>query len=169
MTASTIRIRNETAADRAVIHAVTEAAFRHEPHSDQREATIVDALRDAGALSISLVAEHDNEVIGHVAASPVTIDGRVGDWFGLGPVSVLPAWQRRGIGRRLVEALLEALRARGAGGCVVLGDPAYYGRFGFLTTPDLQLPDVPPEYFQSLHLSGSLPSGTVTYHAGFYV
>ncbi len=168
MTAAAIRIRNETTADRAVIHAVTEAAFRDEPHSDQREAAIVDALRDAGALSISLVAEHDGEVIAHVAASPVTIDGHAGDWFGLGPVSVLPAWQRRGIGGRLVQALLETLRARGAGGCVVLGDPAYYGRFGFRASPDLQLPDIPPEYFQSLPLSGTSPSGTVAYHPGFY-
>lgn len=169
MTASAIRIRHETAADIAAIHAVTEAAFHDEPHSDQREAAIVDALRDAGALSVSLVAEHDGEVIAHVAASPVTIAGHAGDWFGLGPVSVLPAWQRRGIGGRLVQALLEALRALEAGGCVVLGDPAFYGRFGFRVTPDLQLPDIPPEYFQSLLLSGTPPSGTVAYHPGFDV
>ncbi len=168
MNAATPRIRPETAADAPVIHAVTTAAFRDTPRSDQREAAIVDALRRAGALSVSLVAECDGEVAGHVAASPVTIDGRDGDWFGLGPISVLPAWQRRGIGGLLVQASLRQLRALGAGGCVVLGDPAYYGRFGFRATPDLRLPGVPPGYFQRLHLSGSPATGTVAYHAGFH-
>lgn len=169
VSARDVHIRRETPADVAAIRVVTEAAFRDAPHSDQREAAIVDALRRAGALSISLVADHGGKLIGHAAASPVTIDGRAGDWFGMGPVSVQPDWQRCGIGSLLVQALLKALREQGAGGCVVLGDPDYYRRFGFRVDATLKLPDVPPEYFQSLRLSGSSPAGIVAYHAGFHV
>ncbi|MFX5522399.1 N-acetyltransferase, partial [Acinetobacter baumannii] len=80
----------------ATLHALTEAAFRNAAHSSHTEQFIVDALRARGELSVSLVAEMDGKVIGHVAVSPVTIsDGSTG-WFGLGPISVLPAWQGQG-------------------------------------------------------------------------
>ena len=162
------RIRPETVSDLTAIEAVIVAAFLEAPHTSHTEQFIVAALRAAGALSVSLVAEAEGNVVGHVAVSPVTIsDGTLG-WYGLGPISVLPAWQGRGVGSALMRAALEALRERGAAGGVVLGEPVYYGRFGFKAEPGLVLPDIPPEYFQAVLLCGAiLPRGSVTYHQAF--
>ncbi|WP_423174533.1 GNAT family N-acetyltransferase [Stenotrophomonas maltophilia] len=160
-------IRTETTADHAAIHALTEAAFREAPHSSHTEQFIVDALRARGELSISLVAETQGQVIGHIALSPVTVsDGSTG-WFGLGPISVVPAWQGQGIGAALMRAALEALRQQGAHGCVLLGEPAYYGRFGFRAEPGLVLPGAPAEYFQALCLQPPLAQGEVQYSPAF--
>jgi putative acetyltransferase len=126
-----VKLRPEQPGDESAISAVTEAAFTGHPHSDGSEVGIVERLRGAGALTISLVAEDAGQIVGHAAFSPVTIaDGTTG-WFGLGPVSVQPGRQREGIGSALIRAGLEQLRQAGAAGCVVLGDPAYYGRFGY--------------------------------------
>lgn len=160
-------IRPEMAGDAPAIRAVTAAAFRDAPHSSGTEAAIVDALRDTGALTLSLVAERQGRIAGHVAFSPVTINRQAGRWFGLGPVSVEPAEQRRGIGKALIRDGLERLRDAGAEGCVVLGDPAYYRRFGFVSDPNLRYGDVPPEYFQHLSFTGSEPAGEIAYHPGF--
>lgn len=160
-------IRAEAIDDHATLRALTEAAFRDAAHSSHTEQFIVDALRARGQLSVSLVAEMDGKVIGHVAVSPVTIsDGSTG-WFGLGPISVLPAWQGQGIGAALMHAALEALRQHGAHGCVLLGEPAYYGRFGFRAEPGLVLPGVPAEYFQALCLQPPLAQGEVQYSPAF--
>ena len=119
-------IRPERPTDATAIRAVHEAAF---PTS--AEADLVDALRSNGRLVVSLVATDDaDDVIGHAALSPVTVDGRDCGGLGLAPVAVLPAQQRRGVGGRLVRAVLAAA-ADGAAFVVVLGDPAYYARFGF--------------------------------------
>ncbi len=162
-----LRIRAETSADLPQIEAVTIAAFLKAPHTSHTEQHIVNALRAAGKLSISLVAEIDGAVIGHVAISPVSISDGATGWFGLGPISVLPAYQRRGIGSRLMHEALRALRERGASGCVVLGEPEYYGRFGFQADPALVLPGVSPEYFQAISFDASRPRGTVSYHEAF--
>lgn len=162
-------IRSETAVDVAAIEAVTKAAFLGAAHASHTEQLIVQALREAGVLEISLVAEMDGTVVGHVAASPVSISDRSLGWFGVGPVSVLPQFQRRGIGTLLVREALRRLREGGAAGCVLLGDPAYYRRFGFRVEPDLILPDVPSEYFQALSWQSPPPRGTVSYHDAFYV
>lgn len=160
-------IRKEAPADAAAIEAITAAAFRNAPHSSHTEHFIVRALREAGQLSVSLVADDDGIVVGHVAVSPVTIsDGTVG-WYGLGPVSVAPDRQGRGIGARLVEHALSELRRTGASGCAVLGEPGYYSRFGFIAEPSLTLPGVPPEYFQAVTFAGPLPTGEVSYHESF--
>ena len=168
MTSSHVLIRPEAPADTASIEAVTIAAFREAEHTSHNEQDIVRALREAGALTVSLVAERDGAVVGHVAISPVSIADGASGWFGLGPISVLPAQQGCGIGAGLMRAALAQLRTLGAAGCVVLGDPAYYGRFGFRAEPSLVFPGVPAEYFQALILRGALPNGTVTYHPGFY-
>ncbi len=160
-------IRAEAPADVEAIEAVTLAAFRTAEHSNGQEQAIVRRLRQAGALSVSLVAERGGAILGHVAVSPVRLSGGEPDWFGLGPVSVHPHFQRKGIGRRLVAQALDELRARGATGCVVLGDPAYYRRFGFAAMPGLVLPGVPPQYFQAVAFSGDVPDGDVSYHAAF--
>lgn len=160
-------IRAERPDDRPSIRALTAAAFADVEHSRQTEVAILDALSAAGALTLSLVAERDGQIIGHVAFSPAQIDGEDSGWFGLGPVSVTPSLQRSGIGSSLINAGLEALAGRGAQGCVVLGDPGYYGRFGFTPDHALRYPGPPPEYFQSRVLLGSPAAGEVTYHAAF--
>ena len=163
-----IEIRNETATDAPAIEAVTIAAFLNAPHSGHNEQFIVRALREAGQLALSLVAVAEGNVIGHVAVSPVTLSEGAPGWCGLGPISVLPAYQGRGVGARLMREALRILREKGAAGCVVLGEPAYYGRFGFLADPALVFPGAPPEYFQSLAFGSSRPRGVVSYHAAFY-
>ncbi|ANH74220.1 acetyltransferase family protein [Ralstonia insidiosa] len=168
MTSLHVLIRPEAPADAASIEAVTIAAFREAEHTSHNEQDIVRALREAGALTVSLVAERDGAVVGHVAISPVSIADGTSGWFGLGPISVLPAEQGCGIGACLMRAALDQLRTLGAAGCVVLGDPAYYGRFGFRAEPSLVFPRVPAEYFQALIFRGTLPNGAVTYHPGFY-
>ncbi|MBD9517586.1 GNAT family N-acetyltransferase [Pseudomonas sp. PDM22] len=160
-------IRRERPEDVAVIAEVTTAAFAVAEHRSGTEGAIVDALRTAGALSVSLVATLEGEVVGHVAFSPVTLDGADLGWYGLGPVSVRPDLHGRGIGAALIRAGLERLNALGANGCVVLGDPAYYPRFGFRQDPAIQYAGVPPEYFMALSLDGSKAAGQVAYHSGF--
>lgn len=162
-----IRIREEGPSDAAAIEAVTVAAFHAATHTSHTEQFIVRALRDAGQLTISLVAEEDGRIIGHVAVSPVAISDGTPGFYGLGPVSVAPTHQGQGVGTLLVEQALARLRALGARGCVVLGDPGYYSRFGFRAEPDLVLSDVPPEYFQAVSFGDSLPAGQVEYHDAF--
>ena len=162
-----IQIRQETPADIAAIEAVTVAAFANAEHSSHTEQFIVAALRSSGQLAVSLVAEQHGAIVGHVAASPVTIDDADTGWYGLGPVSVVPPLQGQGIGTQLIEETLNQLRALGAGGCVVLGEPAYYARFGFEANAALTLPGVPAEYFQALSFGADVPQGTVAYHTSF--
>jgi putative acetyltransferase len=162
-----VTIRAETSGDVQAIETVTTSAFLRAPHTSHTEQHIVSGLRRAGKLAVSLVADADGIVIGHVAISPVSISDGTTGWFGLGPVSVLPPHQGRGIGSQLVREALRLLRDRGASGCVVLGEPAYYGRFGFQADPNLVLPGVPPEYFQAASFDSSRPRGTVTYDEAF--
>jgi putative acetyltransferase len=162
-----IEIADETAADVAAIHAVTIAAFLHAPHTSHTEQFIVDALRRAGQLIVSLIAKIDGTVVGHVAISPVSISDGASGWYGLGPISVAPEYQRRGIGSRLMREALRVLREQGAAGCVLLGEPRYYNRFGFRVDPNLKLPGVPLEYFQALSFGACRPRGVVSYHAAF--
>lgn len=104
-----------------------------------------------------------------VALSPVLIGGRECGWFGLGPVSVHPSRQAQGIGSTLVHAGLDRLRALHAAGCVVLGEPDYYGRFGFAVDEKLRFVGAPREYFMALKLAGDDPvSGMVDYQPAFF-
>jgi putative acetyltransferase len=160
-------IRPERPPDVAGIRALTIAAFTGVPYSDGTEADIVEALRSAGALTLSLVAVCDDAIAGHAAFSPVRITVSQGEWFGLGPVSVLPERQSQGIGRALVRAGLDALAVQGAAGCIVLGDPGWYDRFGFRSDPALRYGPDPSLYLQWLVFHGPPPEGQVRYHPGF--
>ena len=160
-------IRAAREGDEPAIAALITEAFATAAHSSGTEASIVEGLRQAGALALSLVAEQDGRVLGYVAFSPVTIAGEDRGWFGLGPVAVLPRFQQGGIGGALIEAGLSELRRSKAKGCVLLGDPAYYGRFGFQADPRLVLPGVPAEYFQALRLADEEAEGEVAYHPAF--
>ena len=126
-----ISIRNERPEDDQAIHALTLAAFEPMSFSDGTEAPIIRALRQAGELCLSLVAEEDGEIVGHVAFSAVTIDGAHNNWVGLGPISVRIDRQRQGIGKALIREGLSLLKARGTAGCALIGDPNIYGRAGF--------------------------------------
>lgn len=160
-------IRAETPADIAGIHELTAAAFATAEHSSHTEQFIVDALRARGELPISLLAVDNGRLLGHVAVSPVTVsDGSTG-WYGLGPISVLPDRQGQGIGAALMRAAINALRQQDARGCVLLGEPGYYSRFGFRAEPGLVLPGVPAGYFQALCLQPPLVQGEVRYSPAF--
>jgi putative acetyltransferase len=162
-----VLVRDEAPDDVAPIRALVAAAFHGHPHSRGGEALIIDRLRAAGALALSLVAEREGQVLGHVAFSPVTVGAANGSWFGLGPVAVAPHAQRSGIGTALIRHGLARLRAGKAAGCVVLGEPGYYRRFGFAPDPSLVLPGLPAEYFMALRLGPDPAHGIVTYHPAF--
>ncbi|PDT75888.1 N-acetyltransferase [Bradyrhizobium sp. C9] len=165
-----MQIRDERDEDAAAISRITTAAFAGAPYSSGTEARIVEALRQAGALTLSLVATSDDgEIVGHVAFSPVEIDRTPSRWYGLGPVSVSPDLQRQGIGGALIREGLARLAALNADGCVLLGDPAYYSRFGYVSDPALTYGGEPSPHFQRLVLTGEPPKGDVNYHPAFDV
>jgi putative acetyltransferase len=149
-------IRPEIPADVAAIGTIHGDAF-----GQPGEGKLVSALRAAGRLTISLVAEEAGRIVGHVAFSPVTMAGQTAG-LGLAPLAVLPQFQRQGIGAALVRAGLAACERSGAGFVVVLGKPAYYGRFGFQRAANFVLED---EYsggaaFQAIELMpGAIPAG----------
>jgi putative acetyltransferase len=160
-------IRNETSSDIAAINDVTIAAFTYLAISNHTEQFIINALRKANALTISLVAEIDGQVAGHIAFSPVTISDGAKGWYGLGPVSVLPAYQKKGIGKSLIREGLSLLNKSGGQGCVLVGHPDYYKRLGFRNIPELVFEGVPPEVFFALPFTEKIPKGIVAFHEGF--
>ena len=160
-------IRNEKESDSEVISLVIEKAFKGHPYSENTEPFIVKALRADGALTISLVAEVEGEVVGHIAFSPVTISSSSMGWYALGPVAVLPRLQNKGIGKALIKKGLSMLESSGAKGCVLVGEPGYYKRFGFKNFPDLTMEGVPSKYLLILCFSKEIPAGSVTYHKAF--
>ncbi len=162
-----IVIRSETDADVGAITDVTLAAFETLEISHHTEQFIIMALRAAKALAVSLVAELDGRVVGHIAFSPVTISDGTRNWYGLGPVSVLPKFQRRGIGKALIREGLSRLKNLNARGCCLVGHPEYYRKFGFINLSGLLHERVPPEVFFALSFDGHAPQGEVTFHEGF--
>jgi putative acetyltransferase len=162
-----IVLRNEMDDDVSTITEVTIAAFKTLAISNHTEQFIIEALRAADALTVSLVAEVNGRVIGHIAFSPVTISDGTPNWYGLGPVSVLPEHQRRGIGKALIWEGLSRLKDLNARGCCLVGHPDYYKKFGFKNISGLMLEGVPQEVFFTLSFDGHTPQGTVTFHEGF--
>ena len=162
-----IVIRNEAAADVGAITEVTVAAFRTLKISNHTEQFIVEALRAAKALAVSLVAEVDGRIVGHIAFSPVAISDGTRGWYGLGPVSVLPEYQSQGIGKALIREGLSRLKDLHARGCCLVGHPEYYRKRGFGNVQGLVLEGVPPEVFLALPLEGKAPQGSVMFHEGF--
>jgi len=160
-------LRKETVADIEAITEVTIAAFKNHPISNHTEQFIINALRDAGALTISLVAEIDGRVVGHIAFSPVIISDGTKDWCGVGPVSVLPDYQKQGIGKSLINKGLSLLKDMGGKGCALVGDPNFYKRFGFKNYPELIHDGVPQKVFLALPFNEKVPQGTIVFHEGF--
>jgi len=162
-----IVIRDETPDDIDAIREVTIAAFETLAISKHTEQFIIEGLRADNALTISLVAEAHGQVIGHIAFSPVTMSDGTQGWYGLGPVSVLPEYQRKGIGKALIEEGLSGLKDLKAQGCCLVGHPEYYKQFGFENVSGLVLEGVPPEVFFALSFDGHIPHGAVNFHEAF--
>lgn len=162
-----ILIRDETSRDFDAISELTIAAFETMEISNHTEQFIIEALRSAQALTVSLVAEVDGMVVGHIAFSPVTISDGTKDWYGLGPVSVHPDLQRKGIGKALVQQGLSRLKSLKAKGCCLVGHPQYYQQFGFSNVEELIHEGVPQEVFFALSFNGNIPQGNVSFHEGF--
>ena len=167
MTNENVPIRDEQPADIPVITEVTLAAFETMEISTHTEQFIVEALRAAKALVISLVAEIDGRVVGHIAFSPVTMSDGTKGWYGLGPVSVHPDFQRQGIGKALINEGLSRLKNLGAKGCCLVGHPQYYRQFGFRNAEGLILEGVTTDVFFVLSFDGSVPQGNVMFHEAF--
>jgi putative acetyltransferase len=140
---------------------------QHEPGAPPHEPALVNALRDANALTLSLVAEEDGEIVGHIAFSEILIDDRNVGWHGAGPLAVVPRRQRNGIGKALMNQGLSELKAMGSRGVALVGDPEYYKRFSFASNPDLRLPGVPQEYVLTLSFETPAPSGDLKFHPAF--
>lgn len=162
-----IEIKNERSGDISSITEVTRLAFLNTEHSSHTEHFIVNALRAQKQLTLSLIALFNQKIVGHIAISPITITPNVEGWFGLAPVSVLPEFQNYGIGTQLIQNALAQLREMDSAGCVLLGEPNYYQRFGFKVYSNLILENVPPEYFQALPFKEQIPTGIVTYSSAF--
>jgi putative acetyltransferase len=167
LTTQKILIRDEARHDAEVIAEVTVAAFESLTISNHTEQFIIEALRSASALTVSLVAEVDGHVVGHIAFSPVGISDGTNNWYGLGPVSVLPLHRRTGIGKALIQEGLSRLKDLGAKGCCLVGHPQYYRKFGFENVAGLVLTGVPEQVFFALSFDGRFPQGNVTFHEGF--
>lgn len=167
-----MKIRAENHSDITEIESLIYRAFvnhpHHEPGAKPTEHLIVNKLRNAKVLSLSLVCEDQTGIIGHIAFSPILINGEESVWCGLGPVSVMPERQGEGIGGALIREGLSQLKTQGIEGIVLLGEPKYYGRFGFESQPNLTLPGVPSEYFLALSLANNIPTGEVAYHSAFF-
>ncbi len=160
-------IRKEIESDIEAITEVTKAAFENHPFSNNTEQFIINALRAANALTVSLVAELEGKLVGHIAFSPVTFTDGNENWYGLGPISVQPDYQKQGIGTKLVNEGLNLLKDLGAEGCVLVGDPNYYERFGFKSPNGLIHEGVPQENFLALSFCNRIPAGIVHFHPAF--
>jgi putative acetyltransferase len=162
-----ITVRPEAANDQAAIYNLTKLAFAGKRYSDGNEQDLIDALRTAGALEVSLVAEQDGQIIGHVALSPaIAQDGSQG-WYALGPISVTPECQRQGIGGLLIRESMARLLELKAAGCVLIGDTRYYLRHGFVPRPDLAPTSEPAEHYMIRSLTEKIPATSVSFHPVF--
>jgi putative acetyltransferase len=162
-------IRAETPQDIAAIHGINAAAFETDT-----EARLVDALRERARPFVSLVAEEQGAVVGHILFTPVTLTGHPElNLMGLAPMAVTRARQRCGIGAALVRAGLERCRQLGCGAVVVLGHPSYYPRFGFMPSHRFGIAceyDAPPDAFMVLELAPDClkgATGTINYQPAF--
>lgn len=164
-----IEIRLEQSADIDTIRELVGLAFTGHQHSSGTEPLIIDALREDGALELSMVAEVDAKVVAHVAFSTAAVGDSSSGWFLVGPVAVHPDYQRRGVGSELIEAGLYVIRSRKARGCVLVGDPVFYRRFGFRRCSRVTWPGVPDEYVLCLPFSDEDPAGEIAFHPAFLI
>ncbi len=162
-------IREEKKEDYDAVHAVNASAFE-----TPAEANLVDVLREQARPVVSLVAENDGTIVGHILFSPVTLSGHPSlRIMGLAPMAVLPEYQRKGVGSALVRAGLDRCRKHGFGAVVVLGHPEFYPRVGFSPSTHFGIAceyEVSEDIFMVLELQpGYLQgaSGMIKYHTAF--
>lgn len=163
-----IEIRVEAISDFPEIRKITEMAFKGMPFTAGDEPDVIERLRAAGALTLSLVATGGGRILGHVAFSPVKSESGDKHWFALGPVAVAPEFQRQGIGSLLIRTGLNQLEIDGATGCILTGNPNYYSRFGFQLAPEFCPDGEPAEYFQIKRFTQHPISGKFAFHEAFY-
>jgi putative acetyltransferase len=163
-----LNIRNEQAVDSAAVSELLKAAFANQPYSQNQEYRLVEALRQAQACTLALLAYLGDQLVGVVYASAVTIKPELPQrWYCIAPLAVAPQFQRQGIGQQLMYAALAQLQAQGAQGCVLVGDPHYYERFGFVRKPGLVSPEIPDEFVLQLAWQNAPAQGEVHYHPAF--
>jgi putative acetyltransferase len=161
-------IRDERTDDQPSIHDLTRRAFAPMSFAAGDEQDLIDALRARGGLTLSLVAELDGKVVGHVAFSAASAEDGSGGWHALDPISVEPELQRRGIGKSLIAEGVARLRGLNAAGCILVGNPAYYQRFGFRPFPHLAPETEPAEYFMILPMAVAEPKSKMQFHPAFH-
>ena len=159
-------LRDEIPSYYAVISELTIEAFRPLNFPELTEHFVFETL--PGALTISRVAEIDGRVVGHIAFSPIVISDGTQDWYGLGPVSVLLEYQRRGIGKALIAKGLARLQGLGARGCCLVRHPEYYGKVGFIYPEGLSHEGEPQDCFFAIAFDGIYPQGMIGFHEGFH-
>ncbi|WDP84822.1 MAG: N-acetyltransferase [Desulfobacter sp.] len=160
-------IREEKPSDIETITRVTKLAFKDHSFNQQTEHLTIRDLRAAGALTLSLVTEIDGQIMGHIAFSPVSVSDGTTNWYGLGPISVLPEFQGFRIGTTLIHHGLALLKSMNSKGCALVGLPTYYDRFGFKNYAQLIHEGVPQEIFAAKAFYGIVPRGTVEFHQAF--
>ena len=161
------QVKEESPAHYAAIRHITQAAFAPMFFSSGTEAKIIETLRAEGDLSLSLVAMGQGGLLGNCAFSPVKITGAASSWYALGPIAVRPSDQRKGIGRALVTEGLSRLQTKGAQGCVVIGNPQIYSRFGFHSDGQLIYDALDRALVQRIIFQGSAPFGYVSFAPAF--
>jgi len=162
-----VTVRAETENDYVAINEVIDKAFHDMPYADGDESELVTQLRTERALVVSLVAEHQKSIVGHIAFSPARATDDSEGWFALGPVAVLPRYQARGIGSDLVLAGINRIEKMGAVGCILTGNPNYYTSFGFKLSPMNTPPNEPEQFFMVKLLGNHEPKGPIYFHEAF--
>ncbi len=160
-------VREERPGDEVAIHAMTRRAFEGHPFSDGDEADVIDRLRKDGDLLLSLVAEDEGTIIGQVTYSTARLSNGEDGWMVIGPICVEPARRGEGIGRALMDAGEQAMKARGVKGITVLGDPQIYGRFGYVRHTPMTLAGELGEFLQVKSFGAPIPAATLTYAPAF--
>lgn len=166
--AHNIVIRTEIESDYQEIYDITKCAFAPMPYSDGDEQDLINALRAGDALEISLVAEIDQKIVGHIAFSRAYCADGADRYYALGPVAVEPVLQKSGIGSALINAGIDILRMRDAACCILVGDINYYTRFGFKPAPHLCPDNEPAKFYMIMELNQIAPKHIIEFHPLFY-
>ena len=162
-----MRISDERREDYAAIYKLIQSAFTDKDFSSGTEGPIVDALRKSGDLILSLVAKRSDRLVGHIAFSPARVGNQSENIYALGPVAVDPKLRYQAIGTALIQTGLARLQALGARACVLVGDPNYYHRFGFVGNGGLRYGELPPSYVQALVWGEPLSTGEISFAPAF--
>lgn len=162
-------IRPEKENDIPVISDLLRLAFFNQPYSNNDEYLLVEKLRKENALALSYVAIINDKIVGYIAFSPITIDGKKTNLLGLAPIAILPKYQRKGIGSALINSTLTQIKKQGFDGCVLVGFPDFYQKLGFISADPLVYSGVEKRYFMKLLFKNDIVlSGEIKFHPAFY-